>query len=108
MYSVLIVNDEQDILEVTRLFPERFVGENTAIEALNNGACFFIKKKCRDLQAQFRKKVHMINQAVEHRSMGRAIGTSERLLVDHLHFFRTGLCPHGTRQRKNSRISNRI
>ena len=43
MYSVLIVNEEQDILEVTRLFPERFVGENTAIEALNNGACFLKK-----------------------------------------------------------------
>ncbi len=103
MYSVLIVNEEQDILEVTRLFPERFVGENTAIEALNNGACFFLKKSAGTCRHSSKKKVHMINQAVEQRSMGRAISTPCGSF-----FFRTGLCPHGTRQWKNSRVSNRI
>lgn len=145
MYSVLIIDNEQDILDVTRLFLERFgemrvdcvmtvkaalalmkdrnfdafvvdldlpeisgieflkivrakgdttpviiftgvAGENAAIEALNNGADFFLKKG-EDPQAQFRKMVHMINQAVEQRSMGRAIGTSERLLVETISFF---------------------
>jgi DNA-binding response OmpR family regulator len=146
MYSVLIIDNEQDILDVTSLFLERFSemhvdcvmtvkaalalmkdrtfdafvvdldlpeisgieilkivrakgdttpfiiftgvgGENAVIEALNNGADFFLKKKGKDPQAQFRKMVHMINQAVEQRSMGRAIGTSERLLVETISFF---------------------
>ena len=51
--------------------------ENAAIEALNNGADFFLKKG-EDPHAQFRNMVHMINQAMERRSMGRAIGTSAK------------------------------
>ena len=145
MHSVLIIDDQQDLLDITRLFLERFgemnvdtaknakealakmkdrgfdalvvdfdlpdisgieflkivrakgdttpiiiftgVGrENAAIEALNNGADFFLKKG-EDPHAQFRSMVHMINQAVERRSMGRAIGTSERLLAETIAFF---------------------
>ncbi len=145
MHSVLIIDDQQDLLDITRLFLERFgemsvdtaktakealaklkdkafdalvvdfdlpdisgieflkiirakgdttpiiiftgVGrENAAIEALNNGADFFLKKG-EDPHAQFRNMVHMINQAVERRSMGRAIGTSERLLAETISFF---------------------
>ncbi|OPX63604.1 MULTISPECIES: response regulator [unclassified Methanoregula] len=145
MHSVLIIDDQQDLLDITRLFLERFgemnvdtaktakealakmkdrsydalvvdfdlpdisgieflkivrakgdttpiiiftgVGrENAAIEALNNGADFFLKKG-EDPHAQFRNMVHMINQAVERRSMGRAIGTSERLLAETIAFF---------------------
>jgi DNA-binding response OmpR family regulator len=145
MHSVLILDDQQDLLDITRLFLERFgemnvdtaktakealakmkdrsfdalvvdfdlpdisgieflkivrakgdttpiiiftgVGrENAAIEALNNGADFFLKKG-EDPHAQFRNMVHMINQAVERRSMGRAIGTSERLLSETIAFF---------------------
>jgi len=145
MHSVLIIDDQQDLLDITRLFLERFgemsvdtaksakeglakmkdklfdalvvdfdlpdisgieflkiirakgdttpiiiftgVGrENAAIEALNNGADFFLKKG-EDPHAQFRNMVHMINQAVERRSMGRAIGTSERLLAETVGFF---------------------
>ena len=145
MHTVLILDDQQDLLDITRLFLERFgemnvdtaktakealakmkdrifdalvvdfdlpdisgieflkivrakgdttpiiiftgVGrENAAIEALNNGADFFLKKG-EDPHAQFRNMVHMINQAVERRSMGRAIGTSERLLSETIAFF---------------------
>jgi len=145
MHTVLILDDQQDLLDITRLFLERFgemnvdtaktakealakmkdrtfdalvvdfdlpdisgieflkivrakgdttpiiiftgVGrENAAIEALNNGADFFLKKG-EDPHAQFRNMVHMINQAVERRSMGRAIGTSERLLAETIGFF---------------------
>jgi DNA-binding response OmpR family regulator/Flp pilus assembly protein TadD len=145
MHTVLILDDQQDLLDITRLFLERFgemnvdtaksakealakmkdknfdalvvdfdlpdisgieflkivrakgdttpviiftgVGrENAAIEALNNGADFFLKKG-EDPHAQFRNMVHMINQAVERRSMGRAIGTSERLLSETISFF---------------------
>jgi Flp pilus assembly protein TadD/DNA-binding response OmpR family regulator len=145
MHTVLILDDQQDLLDITRLFLERFgemnvetaksakealarmkdknfdalvvdfdlpdisgieflkivrakgdttpviiftgVGrENAAIEALNNGADFFLKKG-EDPHAQFRNMVHMINQAVERRSMGRAIGTSERLLAETISFF---------------------
>jgi CheY-like chemotaxis protein/regulator of sirC expression with transglutaminase-like and TPR domain len=145
MHSVLIIDDQQDLLDLTRMFLERFgemkvdtartakealarmkdrifdalvvdfdlpdisgiellkiirakgdttpviiftgVGrENAAIEALNNGADFFLKKG-EDPHAQFRSMVHMINQAVERRSMGRAIGTSERLLAETISFF---------------------
>jgi CheY-like chemotaxis protein len=145
MHTVLILDDQQDLLDITRMFLERFgemnvdtartakealakmkdrnfdalvvdydlpdisgieflkiirakgdttpiiiftgVGrENAAIEALNNGADFFLKKG-EDPHAQFRNMVHMINQAVERRSMGRAIGTSERLLSETISFF---------------------
>lgn len=145
MHSVLIIDDQQDLLDITRMFLERFgemnvetvksakealaqlkqknfdaivvdfdlpdisgieflkiirakgdttpviiftgVGrENTAIEALNNGADFFLKKG-EEPHAQFRDMVHMINQAVERRSMGQTIGTSERLLAETISFF---------------------
>jgi DNA-binding response OmpR family regulator len=145
MHSVLIIDDQQDLLDITRQFLERFGdmsvetarsakealarlkdrnfdalivdldlpdisgieflkiirakgdttsviiftgvgGENAAIEALNNGADFFLKKGD-DPHEQFRTMVHMINQAVERRSMGRAMGTSERLLTETISFF---------------------
>ena len=145
MHSVLIIDDQQDLLDITRLFLERFGGmqvetaktakealakledrsfdalvidfdlpdisgiallkiirtkgdttpiiiftgvgrENAAIEALNNGADFFLKKGD-DPSTQFRTMVHMINQAVERRFMGRAIGTSERLIAEIISFF---------------------
>jgi DNA-binding response OmpR family regulator/Flp pilus assembly protein TadD len=145
MLSVLIIDDQKDLLDITRLFLERFgkmsvetatsakqaltltnehtfdalvvdfdlpdisgieflkiirakgdatpviiftgVGrEYAAIEALNNGADFFLKKG-EEPSAQFRTMVHMINQAVEQRSMGRAVGSSERLLGETMAFF---------------------
>jgi len=145
MHSVLIIDDQQDLLDITRQFLERFGdmsvetarsakealarlkdrnfdalvvdldlpdisgieflkiirakgdttsviiftgvgGENAAIEALNNGADFFLKKGD-DPHEKFRTMVHMINQSVERRSMGRAMGTSERLLTETISFF---------------------
>lgn len=171
MHTVLILDDQQDLLDITRLFLERFgemnvdtaktakealskmkdrvfdalvvdfdlpdisgieflkivrakgdttpiiiftgVGrENAAIEALNNGADFFLKKG-EDPHSQFRNMVHMINQAVERRSMGRAIGTSERLLTETIAFFSDRHMPltakerslHGTGQWLNLPVS---
>ena len=145
MHSVLIIDDQPELLDVTRLFLEKYgemsvrtaasakgalslmkempfdalvvdidlpeisglellkilrakgdttpviiftgVGrELAAIEALNNGADFFLQKGD-EPHAQFRTMVHMINQAVERRSMGRAIGTSQKLLARTISFF---------------------
>jgi len=145
MHSVLIIDDQQDLLDVTRLFLTRFGnmhvdtvlsakhalkmtsdktydaivvdydmpeingieflkilrakgdttpiiiftgvgGEHCAAEALNNGADFFLQKG-EDPSAQFRNMVRMIQQAVDRRSMGRAIGTSQRLLTETIAFF---------------------
>jgi len=61
-------------------------GENTVINALNNGADFFLKKSD-DPQVQFRGLVHMINQAVGGRTIGSAIGTADRLIADAISFF---------------------
>jgi PAS domain S-box-containing protein len=145
MQSVLIIDDDQDLLDITRIFLIRFGnmhvdtvlsakhalkmtsdksydaivvdydmpeingieflkilrakgdttpiiiftgvgGEHCAAEALNNGADFFLQKG-EDPSTQFRNMVRMIQQAVDHRSMGRAIGTSQRLLSETIAFF---------------------
>ncbi len=145
MLSVLIIDDEEEVLSVTRLFLERFgdmkvrtsrsakesltvlndqifdaiivdydmpeingieflkilrskgdatpviiftgVGrEYAAIEALNNGANFYLKKG-EDIQPQLREMVHMIRRAVEGKIVGRGIGTSQKILSDAVHFF---------------------
>lgn len=146
MLSVLMVDDEEQILNVTRLFMERFgdmqvttsmstkecltllntrnfdaiivdydipeingieflkilrakgdttpviiftgVGcEYAAIEALNNGANFFLKKG-EDVQPQLREMVHMVRRAVEGKVVGRGLGTAGKILGDTVHFFR--------------------
>jgi CheY-like chemotaxis protein len=146
MLSVLIIDDEEMVLSVTRLFLERFgdmtvsttksakeslsllntqtfdaiivdydmpeingieflkilrskgdttpvilftgVGrEYAAIEALNNGANFFLKKG-EDVQPQLREMVHMIRRAVEGKIVGKGIGTAQKILTDTVHFFR--------------------
>src|SRR5208283_752438 len=145
MLSVLLIDDEEEVLNVTRLFLERFgdmkvqvsrsakeslgllhdqtfdaiivdydmpeingieflkilrskgdvtpviiftgVGrEYAAIEALNNGANFYLKKG-EDIQPQLREMVHMIRRAVEGKMVGRGIGTSQKILTDVVHFF---------------------
>lgn len=144
MLSVLVVDDEQDLLDLVRHFLERFgdmkvdtllstkeallkvqkteydaivvdfympeitgieflkilrakgdttpiiiftgVGrELAAIDALNNGADFFLQKG-EDPKAQFRELVHMIRQAKERRSVGRSLGTSQRIIADIMSF----------------------
>jgi CheY-like chemotaxis protein len=146
MLSVLIIDDEEEVLSVTKLFLERFgdmkisttrsakeslgllnnqtfdaiivdydmpeingieflkilrskgdttpvivftgVGrEYAAIEALNNGANFFLKKG-EDVQPQLREMVHMIKRAVEGKMVGKGLGTSQKILTDAVNFFR--------------------
>ena len=60
--------------------------EYAAIEALNNGADFFLKKGD-DAQSQLLELVHMIRKAVDRRNIGRGPGTSQKLLTDALNFF---------------------
>jgi DNA-binding response OmpR family regulator/Flp pilus assembly protein TadD len=145
MLSVLVVDDQKPMLEVIRLFLERFgnmnvktalsakealellmstsfdamvvdydlpeingldflkllrergdttpviiftgVGrEYAAIQALNLGADFFLKKGD-DAQSQLLEMVHMIRQAVDRRNLGRGPGTTQKILSDALNFF---------------------
>jgi DNA-binding response OmpR family regulator/Flp pilus assembly protein TadD len=60
--------------------------EYAAIEALNNGADFFIKKGD-DAQSQLLDLVQIIRKAVDRRKIGRGLGTSQKLLSDALNFF---------------------
>jgi PAS domain S-box-containing protein len=60
--------------------------ENAAIEALNNGADFFLKKG-ESPSSEFRELVHMINRAVERRFVGRSLGISEKVLSETIDFF---------------------
>ena len=60
--------------------------EYAAIEALNNGADFFLKKGD-DVQDQLLEMVHMIRKAVDRRSLGRGAGTVQKMLTDTLNFF---------------------
>ena len=144
MLSVLVVDDERDLLDLVRHFLERFgdmnvettvsskealsklqkntydaivvdyympeitgiellkimraKGDSTpviiftgvgrelaAIEALNNGADLFLQKGD-DPKTQFRELVHMIRQARERRSVGRSLGTSQRIIADIMSF----------------------
>jgi PAS domain S-box-containing protein len=144
MLSVLVIDDEQDILELVQQFLQRFgdmqvettrstkealgivtkneydaivldcfmpeltgidflkilrakgdttpiiiftgVGrENSVIEAINYGADFFLKKGD-DPKTQFRELAHMIRQAIDRRSVGRSMGTSQRVISDVISF----------------------
>lgn len=60
--------------------------EHAAIEALNNGADFFLKKG-ESPASEFRELVHMINRAAERRLVGRSLGISQKLLEETVNFF---------------------
>ena len=60
-------------------------GEYTAIEALNNGANFLLKKG-EDPRHQFRELAEMVKKATERSSLGRAIGTTQRIIADMINF----------------------
>ena len=60
-------------------------GEYTAIEALNNGANFLLKKG-EDPRHQFRELVTMVKRAMERSSLGRALGTTQRIIADMINF----------------------
>jgi len=59
--------------------------EHTAIEAINNGANFFLKKG-EDPQMQFRELVTMVKTAVERTYRGKNLGTSKRIISDMINF----------------------
>jgi CheY-like chemotaxis protein len=60
--------------------------EHAAIEALNNGADFFLKKGESE-GSELRELVHMINQAAERRIVGGGLGLSEKILGTAANFF---------------------
>jgi CheY-like chemotaxis protein len=145
MQSILMIDDQQDLLDVTRLYLERrkemtvetvtsakdalelttrnvydaiiadfdmpeingieflrilrargdttpviiFTGvgkENTAIEALNSGADFYLRKG-EDPHAQFVSMVELINKAVKGRFTDRTTRNAQKLLGDTIAFF---------------------
>jgi len=61
--------------------------EYAAIEALNNGANFFLKKG-EDIQPQLREMVHMIRRAVEGKLIGKGPGAAQKVITDVVQFFR--------------------
>ncbi len=60
-------------------------GEYAAIEALNNGANFFLKKG-ESPRHQFRELETMVKKAIEQSAMGRALGTTQRIIADLINF----------------------
>ena len=60
--------------------------EHAAIEALNNGADFFLKKG-ESPSSELRQLVHMINQAADRRVVGRSLGSSQKILEETVNFF---------------------
>ena len=145
MQSILMIDDQQDLLDVTRVYLERrkemtvatvtsakdaldlttrnvydviiadfdmpdisgieflrilrargdmtpviiFTGvgrENTAIEALNSGADFYLRKG-EDPRTQFAGLVEMINKSVNGRFCDRTTGNARKLLADTIAFF---------------------
>ena len=60
--------------------------EHAAIEALNNGADYFIQKG-ENPNAQLRNMVHMIRQVVDRKFIGAGLGTSQKVLADAVRFF---------------------
>lgn len=60
-------------------------GEYAAIEALNNGANFLLKKG-EDPRHQFRDLVVMVRKAMDRSAMGRALGTTQKIIADMINF----------------------
>jgi DNA-binding response OmpR family regulator len=60
-------------------------GEYTAIEALNNGANFLLKKG-EDPRHQFRELVIMVKKAIERNATGRSLGTTQRIIAEMVNF----------------------
>lgn len=59
--------------------------EHTAIEALNSGANFYLKKG-EDTRIQFRELVTMVRTAVERSYLGKPVGTTQRIIADMINF----------------------
>jgi CheY-like chemotaxis protein len=59
--------------------------ERTAIEAINYGANFFLKKD-EDPQRQFHELCDMVKTAVESKYIGKKLGTSRKIISDMVNF----------------------
>jgi PAS domain S-box-containing protein len=59
--------------------------EHVVIEALNNGADFYLQKGG-DPKSQFTELVHMIQQAVQRRHVEASLQTSEKMITDIISF----------------------
>lgn len=59
--------------------------ERQAIEAINNGANFYLKKG-EDPQVQFRELITMVKTAVEKTYAGKNLGTTKRVIADMINF----------------------
>jgi CheY-like chemotaxis protein len=59
--------------------------ENTAIEALNSGANFYLKKS-EDARMQFRELMGMVRTAAERSYLGKPVGTTQRIIADMVNF----------------------
>jgi DNA-binding response OmpR family regulator/Tfp pilus assembly protein PilF len=59
--------------------------ERQAIEAINNGANFYLKKG-EDPQVQFRELITMVKTAVERTYAGKNLGTTKRVIADMINF----------------------
>jgi DNA-binding response OmpR family regulator/Flp pilus assembly protein TadD len=60
--------------------------EHTAIEALNSGANFYLKKADDPPHMQYRQLVSMVKSAVEGNYLGRPLGTARRIIEDMIQF----------------------
>lgn len=58
---------------------------HTAIEALNNGANFYVKKSV-DTRMQFREIMAMVKATLERNSPVRPVGTTQRIIMDMVNF----------------------
>ena len=59
--------------------------EQAAIDALNNGANFFLKKG-ESPRMQYRELVAIVKQSVEQNYIGRSLGTTQRIVSDIINF----------------------
>ena len=59
--------------------------ERTAIEAINHGANFYLKKG-EDPQTQFRELIDMVKTAVERTYSGKTMGTTKRIISEMINF----------------------
>jgi CheY-like chemotaxis protein len=60
--------------------------EHTAIEALNNGANFYLKKADEPPHQQYQKLAAMVKSAIEGTFLGKPVGTSQKVIEDMIHF----------------------
>lgn len=60
--------------------------EHTAIEALNNGADFYLKKADDPPHQQYRQLAEMVKSAVEGTYLGRSVGTTRKVIEEMVRF----------------------